>query len=413
MKDNSSIETDRQQREETEEETKRLGLVSSPELPEEIANSVSEDLPDLLSRYVDDRVSWEVKVVADPLTGVAGDSLKILDETERCKQEEGWEYAVCITDLPIFHNRRLVVADASVKRNVAMISLPSLGATPMKRRVREAIIQLANEMYHGSSEQARSSQEKQTKKRDSEDDSQNIRGQGAKQLMGQRLAERLSPIKRKTYDEDSEFDVRFLVDSKISGSIRMTSGMVLANRPWTIFPSFKRVVAGAFATGAYGLIFPTLWLLSGAYGTPRFMILMITAMSAMVIWIIVAHHLWETVKEGSSRYLVRLYNVATALTLIVGVLFYYSVLFLLFLIAVSIFVPAGLLESELGHEVSFADYVSLAWLTTSIATVVGAVGAGLESEETVLKTTYGYRQRRRKEWQKQQEKEANNNTSSE
>jgi len=43
----------------------------------------------------------------------------------------------------------------------------------------------------------------------------------------------------------------------LPGSWRL-SGMVLANRPWKILPSFKGAVAGAFATGAYALVIPTI-----------------------------------------------------------------------------------------------------------------------------------------------------------
>lgn len=75
----------------------------------------------------------------------------------------------------------------------------------------------------------------------------------------------------------------------------------------------------------------------------------------------------------------------------------YIVLFVLFLVAVLVFVPSGLLQSQLGHSVSLINYMSLAWLACSVATIAGALGAGLESDETVRNATYGYRQRKRAE----------------
>jgi hypothetical protein len=71
------------------------------------------------------------------------------------------------------------------------------------------------------------------------------------------------------------------------------------------------------------------------------------------------------------------------------------VLFALVLVAALIFLDSGFLQSILGHPVGFSDYVRLAWMATSLSTVAGALGSGLEDEETVREATYGYRQRRR------------------
>ncbi|MCE7794430.1 hypothetical protein K8O68_18780 [Salipaludibacillus sp. CUR1] len=384
-------------------QTKVVGLVPAPELPEEIVHKVGDDLPDLLSRFVDDRVHWKIDSVTDPLTGVAGESKQILEKTEESKTQQGWDFAICVTDLPIFQDRLLVVADVNVKSNMAVISLPSLGSTPMKKRVREAIIQMVDEMYHGSSDEARERQERKTEETSKDDDEVNKKG--SRQLMSRRLTELLSPIKRVTFSDDSdeEIDVRYLVNSKVSGSIRLISGMVLANRPWTIFPSFKSVLAVAFATGAYALIFPTLWMLSDEYVIWRFLAVMVTSILAMVTWVILAHDLWESPHKANSKFIVRRYNIATFFTLFVGVIFYYVSLFVMFLAAVSLLIPPSLMEEELITSVNFGNYVLLAWLGASFATIIGALGAGLESEETVLNTTYGYRQQKRKEEARERE----------
>src|SRR5205823_13505641 len=46
------------------------------------------------------------------------------------------------------------------------------------------------------------------------------------------------------------------------------------------------------------------------------------------------------------------------------------------------------LASGLGHPVGTGDYATLAWFTASLATVGGALGAGLESDEAVREAAY-------------------------
>lgn len=181
-------------------------------------------------------------------------------------------------------------------------------------------------------------------------------------------------------------------------------GMVHANRPWKIFSSFKKVIAIAFATGAYGLTFPSLWNLSIAFELPRYIILMFTAISSMLLWIILAHNLWEKPTSWNKRKMRRLYNMTTILTLSIAVVFYYTILFVLFFLAVRLFVPDQLFSSQtvLKSEVSTEVYLYLTWLVTSVATIGGAVGAGLENDELVRNATYSYRQQKRYEQSKQE-----------
>ncbi len=373
---------------------KVVGLVPAPEMSAEMAKQVIDQLPELLTNYVDDRLSWEVQLVVDPLIGAAEASTDIIESILEYKRDRQWDYAICITDLPIYKHGRFVIAETSTVHGVAMVSLPAFGITAIRRRLSEAILQLVNELHHGSSEEDRARQEQRTQQSDKVH--QSLRGKGARKLLGRHLYEKLFPIRRIALPgKGDSFDVRFIADSRINGKLRILAGMVRANRPWTIFPAFKGVIAVAFATGAYGLVFPTLWQLSANYGRPRLVLLMGVAMVAMIAWIILAHALWESIKNARSPRLARLYNTVTVLTLSAGVIFYYAILLGLFCFTVLVFIPANMLEAQLGQAASLFDYTALAWLATSVATIAGALGAGLEDEETVRNATYGYRQRRR------------------
>ena len=386
-----------------------LGLIPAPDIPEMIAKQIAPELPELLGRHVDNRVSWDVSVVVDPLTGTGRESPEILDACQERLQQEGWDLAICLTDLPVYRSGNLVVADVSEQRKVAGLSLPVLGATRLRLRVREATLQLVDELYAMNSELRQDDEE-----REPETDAEGaagLPGHRPHRLVERRPAEFVAPFQRvEPPDEDmkeTDVDARFVAPG-VRGHLRLWAGMVLANRPWKLFPSFKGTLAAAFATGAYVLVIPTLWGLADAVGWARLLALMITAIVAMVVWIIVAHDLWERLSEREAPHWVALYNGVTALTMSVAVLLAYAVLFALIILAAWVFVPGDYFQSTLRHPVGLGDYLILAWMATSLATVAGALGASLEDEDTVRDAAYGYRQRRR-----QQKKEQDTNDSKE
>jgi len=333
-------------------------------------------LPELLGRHVDPDVYWDVPVVVDPLTGSGREAPEILDVCRERRLSEGWDLAICLTDLPVYRGGRLVAGDVSGKRGVAGLSLPALGAARLHQRARELTLQLAHELYVRTRH----------------------RGRDHPPGRGPRSAEVAGPFRRvDPLDEDmkaTDVDVRFAVPGA-PGHLRLWSGMVLANRPWKMLPAFKGAIAAAFATGAYALIIPSIWLLADAVGWARLLLLMGVAIVAMVVWIIVAHHLWERPDDPDQRRWAALYNGVTVLTLSTAVLAAYAILFALIFIAAWVFVPGAYFQTTLKHPVGFGEYLTLAWLGTSLATVAGALGASLEDEEAVREASYGYRQKRR------------------
>jgi hypothetical protein len=375
-----------------------LGLIADPDIPEKIARELATDLPELLSRYVDDRLSWNVSVVVDPLTGTDRESPEILDGCHERLQQEGWDLAVCLTDLPVYRSGQLVVADVSAQRKVAGLSLPILGATRLRPRAREATIQLVDELYARIPELGEDDPASVDEERDAE--ASDLPGQRPHRLVERRPVEPLAPFQRvEPPDEDmkdTNVDARFAAPGA-RGHLRLWAGMVLANRPWKLFPSFKGTLAAAFATGAYVLVIPTIWGLADSVGWARLLALMVAANVAMVVWVIVAHHLWERSHAREAPHWAALYNGVTVLTMSVAVLLAYAALFALIFLAAWVFVPGNYFQTTLRHPIGPGDYLTLAWMATSLATVAGALGAGLEHEEVVREAAYGYRQRRRQE----------------
>lgn len=382
-------------------ETLSIGIVPAPETASDISNKLASDLVERLIDYVDDNYTWKVEVVVDSYVGAEEDAYRTLKQARKIAIENSWDYTVAITDIPLFKDGEFLVAEVDDNKALAQISFPALGIFPLYRRVRSSTLQLISEMHHGTNEDAREDVQEginnlpKTKKKD-------LHSTNSRELIKRSVPQKkILPIDRVITEDDHDRPVRYIARPKINGYFRVGTGMIRANNPLKVIRTFKSVVAIAFASGAYALIFPTVWLLADAYELERAITLMVVSYCAMTTWIILAHNLWETKKDSPDKApLIRLHNFSTLFTIGLGVAVYYVVLFVCFLVAVFLFIPPDLLESEsgIGREADFGYYIYLSWLITSIATVIGAIGAGLEDEETVLKGTYGYRQRKRKEY---------------
>ena len=383
-----------------------IALFTAPGIAGRVSASLIDNLPDMLEYYITDEYEWYVDYQEDILTGGTNDSYKVIEAVSDKKDQGDWDYAIALTDLPVFEDEKPVVAEALRDKNVGFISLPGFGFTKMEKRVREAILQLVNEIYYGTSD---SSREEAQEHIDSKDPQKYdaLRNKGSRELIGGRLFERFSPlIRERPVEEDAGVPVRYTVKSRMSGMLRIISGMVFANEPWKMFPSFLKILIIAFTTGSYALVFPTLWKLSDEYSVVRLLLLMCAAILALVGWIIMAHQLWEKKDENNNKFIRKMNNASTFFTLLLTVLMYYALLFVLFLATTFMLVPPSGLETQLSRDIVIFDFLIIAWTAASISTLIGGLGSAFEDEQVVLDSTYGYRQRQRHEKiKKQREKE--------
>jgi hypothetical protein len=352
-----------------------VGLVPSPGQCERVTRDIAGSLPDVLAENVDGDATWELKVVADPLTGSNIETPRLLDEVEDWQAEHGWDFAIAITDLPVHEDDRIVVAEASSARHRAWISIPPLGVIHLRHRVRAMLVELVDEMHWGEAGAAGKT------------------SAGRKHREHPKISARIAREVEPTHDERG-VDIRY-VAPPLTGHLRLLAGMVYANRPWTLFPSFKTTIATAFATGGSGLIFSTLWKLGNIYEIWRLILLMVVAMGILIGWIIISHGLWEPQRDASSHYLTTLYNSATLLTITTGVVFAYALVFVMLLSAALVYIPNPMLEQTIQQPVTPASFLRIAWITASVATIAGAVGAGLEDTDAVREATFGWRQHHR------------------
>lgn len=101
-------------------------------------------------------------------------------------------------------------------------------------------------------------------------------------------------------------------------------------------------------------------------------------------------NLWEKPDRETSAELARLFNWGTILTLTPATAVSYLVLFVGTALAAALLIDTSVLEQTLQRSVDFTDYLTLAWIISSLATVGGAIGSGLENEDTVRAAAFGY-----------------------
>jgi hypothetical protein len=167
--------------------------------------------------------------------------------------------------------------------------------------------------------------------------------------------------------------------------------LVRGNRPWLFVYDLSKLLVLALSTAAYAVITSSVWLLSDSLEWPRLVLCSLVSVGALTAWLIIGAELWAKRSDESDREQVWLVNAATLLTLLIGVSTLYVALFLITLLAAAVVIDGGAFGTTVAHEVDFGDYAALAWLAASIATIVGALGSGLESDDDVREAVYGYR----------------------
>lgn len=364
----------------------RLGLVTEPGVPQQVAESVAGRLPGMLG----DQWDCVVEVEVDPVAAGQHDVLDILQALADQTAQHAWDYAICVTDLPLRRHRRPVLAEINRVDGVAVVALPSLGGVQTQRRARQLVARILDELTtpsHAAAEQST---------------------HAAQRGLQSRWSRLVAPIHRQetTFDQGA-VDVRYLATRR-RGRVRLVTGMVRTNRPWRLIFGMSSALAAAVAASAFGLSSSTIWQLATGLEVTREVGAAVASILLLVGWLIAAHRLWErpsTSRSARDRELARLYNSVTAATLTIGVGCLYGGLFVLNLGMGAFLVPTSVLTSMVGTS-DFTTYCTLAWGFTTMGVVAGALGSSLESDQAVRQAAYGYREQQRRTERAQHETQA-------
>ncbi|QJS08782.1 hypothetical protein HKX69_03965 [Streptomyces argyrophyllae] len=353
-----------------------VALLADPDAPTEIARHMARVLPARLADKAGEGRRFDVKVVSEPFTAGTEDLATLMHRIMDRTRAEDWDVVVALTDLPLHSHGHKLVVELSHEHGVALLSLPSLGGLRLRRRalraVEEAVLSLAAPRAAGEEEPSRP------------------------RSLG-RFASRLAPIHPGPIGEGEIADLRYVVSGP-GGYLRVLGGMVRANQPWRLVPGLSKALAAALATGAVATVNSTLWSLSEALSTPRLVIAMVGSVALMIGWLIVDAHLWHRSKDASpeERKRTTLYNASTVVTLGIGVIVCYAGLMVVNLVWALFILNDKVFASMTRTPLHATEYWTLSWFVASIATVGGALGSGLESDEAIRAAAFSKREQERR-----------------
>ncbi|MFI6582736.1 hypothetical protein [Embleya sp. NPDC050493] len=355
-----------------------VALMADPDVPTEIAQRLAQTLPDRLADKSGPGHRFDVEVVSEPFTAGTEDPSTLMHRIMDRGSTENWDIVVALTDLPLHSHGRKLVVNLSHEHGLALLSLPSLGGlrlqTMARRAVEEAVLGLAGLRAAGAEVPSRI------------------------QLRGP-FARRFASIHPGPVDEEETADLRYIVSGP-RGYLRVLFGMVRANRPWRLVTGLSKALAAALATGAIATLDSNIWSLAVTLSVPRLVIATVGSVGLMIGWLIVDGELWHRTAEGSpeAKQRARLYNASTVVTVGIGVLVCYLGLLIINLLWALFILNDRVFASMTQTPLHAAEYWTLSWFVASVATVGGALGSGLESDEAIRAAAYSKREQERRQW---------------
>jgi hypothetical protein len=345
-----------------------LGLIVAPGLGEDVTQELLHELEGVLcERYPN--IEWRTALVRDPLVTPPARLTDLVDATRDRMLLEEWDLAVLVTDLPLRLSHRPLLTHVSPTHGVALVSLPAFGVLQRRRRLRDAVADAVGALV-------------------GDDRHVQTKDPLARRLRTER---RLSELASDIEGEATAQGVVF-VPRVITGNIRLLLGMIGANNPWRLVGRLSRALLGALAAASFALVTSDVWQLSASGDALRLGVLTLGTIAAAVATLIVAHRLWERAPEPHAREQVALFNLATLATVAFGIVSLYLTVFVVSFAVAGVLIDNSLLGSVINHHhIDVWDYVRLAWLTSSLATVGGALGTTVETDASVREAAYAHR----------------------
>lgn len=340
-----------------------LGLIVSPQVADRLGPALETELPGRLAERFGG-IAWTVATITDELVTPPADALDLLETTRDRMLDEGWDIAVALTHLPLKQGRHTYAQQVSAAHASGVVSVPALGAANTRARAAEAVLRTVAAVLGLDPDDVDLTP-------------------GETKAAAERARQLATDVEDRPDENVTSFAARVL-----GGNVRLLAGMVRANRPWLLAASLAKSLTLGLATAAITLVTTDLWLLSAEYSPLQMSLLGVVSIGAVTIALIVGAGLWERPRRKAEREQVTLFNAATAITVLIGVLVLYLALFLLSLGGAALLVDSDVFTEVTGDPATVVEYLKLAWLVGGLGTIGSALGAGLEDGDAVRSAAY-------------------------
>ena len=269
------------------------------------------------------------------------------------------DFLIIVTEIPRRAGGQPTISSIHIDEDLAVISMPALGVFRARAKL-EKVLKGSIEILKASGVDAQT--------------------QAA-----------LRPF-RVEQAEHPEYPVIITAPSWVPGRILLVMGMVAINEPLKTLPKMTGALAAAAATGAFGIFYSTIWQMADALPAWRLGLITVTVILLMSVWLITSNRLWEQNRRYGSLTEAAMYNASVVLSILMSVSLLYIALFAGIFLTGLVVIEAGYMEAVIGEEVTYMNYVDIAWLAASMGTVAGSLGSNFDSEADIRRLTQGRRE---------------------
>lgn len=166
-------------------------------------------------------------------------------------------------------------------------------------------------------------------------------------------------------------------------------GAVLAHRPLRMVFSLSKLVFAAMAALILSLLSTELWHLGVGINAWRLALIAIAVILAATLYVVFRQQLFVRKVSLSLSEQAAFFNLTSFLTIFAVFLLLFVIIFsITMLISLSIYPRYIIREWLQKNSLGFADYAKVSLLISSLALVVGALGAGLEENQHFRQVMY-------------------------